>query len=441
MLTRRAAFTAALAALGSTALPATTTTALPRAPAAGTPAPHATPPRPAPSRPAGARSPGRPLAATLPRPTGRHPVATLSVPLTDTTRTDPFAPHPGPRELMVQLWYPATTAPPRPSAPYTDPGTAAALEVAWGMRPGVLAAVTTHARTGDLSSLGARTGGPGAGGPRTGSPGAGGPRTGGRPAPGTRTAVVLSHGRGASRALTSGLAEELASRGHLVAAVDHTYDAAAVRFPDGRLVRGALPAEPDDWDAQDRLEVAVRAADLRCVADALCRRRRPLAGVAVRRVGLLGHSLGGAAAAEAMRLDRRFVAGLDLDGGLFGTTVPETGLDRPFLLLTSSPDHPTWARWRAHHRHWGRHLHLAGGGHLTATDVPALAHAAGLRERWPEPLYAEFLGTLAPARAAAVTRAYTTAFFDKFLLGHRRPLLDGPVPRYPEIEFRWTRGR
>lgn len=387
MFTRRAALTVALATLGSAALPTATAAALPRA------ATH----------------------AVLPRPSGRHFVGTRSLPLTDFGRTDPFASHPGPRELMVQLWYPTGSSVPaphrrNPAAPYTDPGTAVALEAGFGMRPGVLNGVGTHARAG------------------------------GRPAPGTRSAVVLSHGRGASRILTSGLAEELASHGHLVAGVDHTYDAAAVRFPDGRLVLGALPAEPDDWDAQDRLEVSVRAADLRCVADALCRRGRSLAGVPVQRVGVLGHSLGGAAAAEALRTDRRFVAGLDLDGGLFGTTVAETGLDRPFLLLTSSPDHETWARWRNRHRHWGRHLHLAGGGHLSATDVPALADAAGLRERWPEPLFSEYLGAIAPHRAATVTRACATAFFDRFLLGLHRPLLDAPGPRYPELRLLWTRG-
>ncbi|MFF6904764.1 alpha/beta hydrolase family protein [Streptomyces sp. NPDC012389] len=392
MFTRRAALAVALAALGSGALPTAPATAA-----------------------AHPRSPATAPVAVLPRPTGRHSVSTRSLPLTDFGRTDPFASRPGPRKLMVQLWYPTGSPAPaphprNPAVPYTDPGTAAALEADWGMRPGVLKGVGTHARAG------------------------------GRPAPGARSAVVLSHGRGASRILTSGLAEELASHGHLVAAVDHTYDAAAVRFPDGRLVLGALPAEPDDWDAQDRLEVAVRAADLRCVADALGRRRRPLAGVAVHRIGLLGHSLGGAAAAEAMRTDRRFVAGLDLDGGLFGTTVPETGLDRPFLLLTSSPDHETWANWRAHHRSWGRHLHLAGGGHLSATDVPALADAAGLRERWPEPLFSDYLGTIAPHRAATVTRACTTAFFDRFLLGLHRPLLDAPGHRHPELRFLWTRG-
>ncbi|MCD9900980.1 hypothetical protein LUR56_15210 [Streptomyces sp. MT29] len=244
MFTRRAALTVALAALGTGALPTATATAasasaLPRS---------ASPPYCAPHRQA----------------LRRHPV-----PAAHRLRAyGPVRLAPGPRKLMVQLWYPTGSPAPAPhprspAVPYTDPGTAAALEADWGMRPGVLKGVGTHARAG------------------------------GRPVPGIRSAVVVSHGRGASRILTSGLAEELASHGHLVAAVDHTYDAAAVRFPDGRLVLGALPAEPDDWDAQDRLEVSVRAADLRCVADALCRRGRPpRRGYPVQRVGLLGHSLG-----------------------------------------------------------------------------------------------------------------------------------------------------
>ncbi|ARI52463.1 MULTISPECIES: hypothetical protein [unclassified Streptomyces] len=106
-----------------------------------------------------------------------------------------------------------------------------------------------------------------------------------------------------------------------------------------------------------------------------------------------------------------------------------------------APSAPSSGEAPAPTRHAAFTAALAGGGHLTATDVPALAHAAGLRERWPEPLYAKFLGTLAASRAATVTRAYTTAFSGRFLLGHRRPLLDGPTPRHPEIGFRWTRGR
>ncbi|GLF93345.1 alpha/beta hydrolase [Streptomyces yaizuensis] len=343
----------------------------------------------------------------LPRPTGGHPVGTLSFPVVDHTRTDPFAGRPGPRELMTQLWFPLTgdDRDRGAAAPYTEPPTATVLERSWGAPPGSLARIRTGVRTA-------------------------------RRAPRRPTLVMISHGRGATRALTTALAAELASHGHLVAAVDHTHDAAAVHFPDGRLVLGNLPAEPADWDAQDRLETAVRAADLRTVADELTARR-----LAPARIGLLGHSMGGAAAAEAMRQDRRFAAGLDLDGGLFGTTVPDTGLDRPFLLLTSSPEHETWVRWRAAHRGWGRHLHLLGGGHLSATDLAGYAGPLGLRGSWPDPVWRELFGTLHPDRATAAIRACAVAFFGRFLAGRPAPLLRGPSARFPEVAFHWSRGR
>ncbi|MGW6461359.1 alpha/beta hydrolase [Streptomyces sp. NPDC055078] len=345
---------------------------------------------------AAAVSPGRPL--RLPSPTGRYPIATRAFPVVDRTRTDPFAPRSGPRELMVQLWFPApgTGA---AHARYTHPGTAAVLENTWGATPGSLARI------------------------RTGVPEARRPVR--RP-----TLILLSHGRGSVRALTTSLATELASHGHLVAAVDHTHDAAAVHFPDGRLILGTLPAVPDDWDAQDRLETGVRAADLRTVADVLSV-RHPIKP----RIGVLGHSMGGPAAAEAMRQDRRFLAGLDLDGGLFGTAVADTGLDRPFLLLASSPDHETWARWRAAHQGWGRQLRLIGGGHLSGTDLPHYAEAIGLPAHWRDSL-----GTLAPDRATAAVRAYSVDFFGRFLAQRPAPLLRGPSSRFPEITFQWARG-
>lgn len=370
---------------------------------------------------ASARTSALPVAGRglrLPAPTGPGTVVTRAFPLVDRARTDPFAPLPRPRELMVQLWFATDrddselgTESERGGgghgglSAYIPPATAAVLEGEWGVAAGSLARI------------------------RTGVPAV---RRGGR----RPTLILLSHGRGAARSLTTSLAVELASHGHLVAAVDHTYDAAAVHFPDGRLIRGNLPSAPADWDAQDRLETGVRAADLRFVADRLIADR-----LAPPRVGLLGHSMGGPAAAEAMRQDRRFVAGLDLDGGLFGTTVADTGLDRPFLLLTSSPDHESWARWRAAQHGWGRHLHLAGGGHLSATDLPSYAEAIGLRQVWPDTLWREFMGTIEPDRATEVVRAYTVAFFGRFLAHRPAPLLRGPAARFPEVEFRWSRGR
>lgn len=44
-------------------------------------------------------------------------------------------------------------------------------------------------------------------------------------------------------------------------------------------------------------------------------------------------------------------------------------------------------------------------------------------------------GPIDPSRMAEITTAYTLAFFGKHLKGEASPLLDGPSPEYPEVEF------
>ncbi|WP_406194512.1 alpha/beta hydrolase [Kitasatospora sp. NBC_01560] len=392
MIGRRSLLTAAGAGGAALTLPAT--------------AARAASPGPAPS-PGGAA----PERIDLPAPTGDRPIGTVSLHLVDRARQDPFSPVPAPRELMVQLWYPATATTGRPRAPYLSPRVAAAVEQRLPLEPGVLVRLRPTARLGAPA------------------------------APGALPLLVLSHGRTGGRSNCTALAEELAARGYLVAAVDHTYDAAAVEFPDGRVVLGALEDDPADPDAADRKEISTRVGDLRFVVTELTTggtaRRPGLPRADRHRTGVLGHSMGGAAAAEAVRQDDRFAAGLDLDGGLFGSPVPHTGLNRPFLLLTSLADHDTWRLWREHQRGWGRQLRIRTAGHLSFTDLPHAAGPGRLAEHLPAEVYSELFGTVAPSRATALARAYTLAHFDRVLRGCPAPLLDGPTPRHPEVDFVW----
>ncbi|MFG3055188.1 alpha/beta hydrolase family protein [Kitasatospora sp. NPDC048239] len=391
MITRRSLL--ALAGLGGAAL------TLPGAPAWAT----------------AAAAPARPRVIDLPPPTLRRPVGTVSLHLVDRARQDPFAPIPGPRELMVQLWYPALGTAGRARAPYTTPRVAAAIDTTLPLDPGTIAAVRPTARTGAPA------------------------------APGALPLLLMGHGRKGGRSNCTALAEELAAHGYLVAAIDHTYDATAVEFPDGRLVRSALLDDPADWDAADRKEITARVGDLRFVATELTENRTDahsgLPTADPRRIGVLGHSMGGAAAAEAVRQDDRFAAGLDLNGGLFGSPVPELGLDRPFLLLTALPDHDTWQHWREHQNAWGRQLRMRDAGHLSFTDLPHTAAPGNLAGHIPADAYAALLGTITPTRATELTRAYTRGYFDHVLRGRPAPLLNSPSPRFPEIEFHWSPDR
>ena len=80
-------------------------------------------------------------------------------------------------------------------------------------------------------------------------------------------------------------------------------------------------------------------------------------------------------------------------------------------------------------------LTLAGSMILFSLDygllpfIPTSAKKAGL-------------GTIDPARALTITKAYVEAFFGKYLEGRKSPLLDGPSPEYPEItSSKQTRNR
>ncbi|GLZ41810.1 hypothetical protein [Actinokineospora sp. NBRC 105648] len=227
------------------------------------------------------------------------------------------------------------------------------------------------------------------------------------------------------------LAEDLASHGYLVVAVDHTYEAAAVKFPDGRVLYNNRPA--DESVEQRDAAITVRADDLRFVLTEVERRW----SVDVRRVVAVGHSAGGATAAEAAQSDSRFRAALNMDGA-FSSRVTRAGVPRPTLLLSGAWDFDNWVQWRGAQQTWGRHLAASGMGHYSFTDAPYFIEPAHLRERLPAPVFAELFGTVAPARAIEVQRTYVRAFLDRHLFGVPSPLLNRATPRFPEVSVRWS---
>ena len=151
--------------------------------------------------------------------------------------------------------------------------------------------------------------------------------------------------------------EELASQGFVVVSLCHPYSTGVTVFPNGRIVRAN--------DAGSRFEVLkkrhegsleevekerntvgeVWLADVRFVLDSLTELNKHddlLAGrMDLSRVGIFGHSFGGATAAAAVQTDRRFKAGINLDGSDLGKTRGESIRDR-FVWLCSEP--PDFAR-------------------------------------------------------------------------------------------------
>ncbi|GLW98982.1 lipase [Microtetraspora sp. NBRC 16547] len=376
---------------------------------------------PATSKTTGSAGPATsPVRLVLPAPTGPHRIGTVALHLVDGSRRDPWVPTVGKRELMVSLWYPARKADHHPLAPWMPASAAESYLRDIGVPPGRLLLGTTHGRQG--APLDGRLG---------------------------RLPVVLySPGANASRSYGTGVVEELASRGYLVVTIDHTYDAAVVEFPGGRVAKNPR-GEIADYAKAAR----VRAEDVRFVLNELTAlnagrnpdaEARPLpsglrGALDLKRIGMFGHSLGGASTSSAMYADRRIKAGLGLDGAVIGP-VAGAGLDRPYMVvdtpgkggMSTNPALRTfWSKLRG----WRLNVTVKGAAHNSfGDDVQLIPLAAPLVGLTTEEV-TESVGAIPTARALAFQRAYPRAFFDLHLRGKRSPLLDGPTPRFPEVTY------
>ncbi|MEV6401146.1 alpha/beta hydrolase [Streptomyces sp. NPDC051907] len=347
--------------------------------------------------------------ARLPLPTGPYGVGSSVLHLVDRSRTDPWVPSADARELMVTLHYPAAGHASGRPARYATTEEAKALVRAYDLEPAVqaekLAAMRTHSRV-DA-----------------------------RPAKGKHPLVVLSPGFSVSRYTLTSLAEDLASRGYIVASVDHAYESNGISLPDGRLLTCVACTALGEGGVHPSVSTTTRAKDVSFVLDRLTGRHpawRHAKSIDTKRVGMAGHSIGGASAATAMAGDPRVKAGVNMDGS-FWEPLPADGLGgRPFMLLGTDDDthrpggeDKSWDQTWAGLGGWKRWLTVAGSEHFTFSDSPVITDNFGLPPQSPLPA----------DRAVSITRAYVAAFFDEHLRGVAQPLLAGPSSANPEVKF------
>jgi hypothetical protein len=334
----------------------------------------------------------------LPAPTGNRPVGSTQVYLKDTSRPDPWVPSVPYRELMVSLFYPAVSAQ-GPKTQYLTAAESAALLSGSGLDvpPDLLTRLVTNS-VADA-----------------------------RPAGSHLPLVVLSPGYTKPRATLSALAEDLASHGYAVALVGHTYENAGQSFPDGRFAGCASCEVPHDSAFWTKVELG-RAADVSFVLDSLTRSKKWAPLIDASRIGMAGHSMGGASTLPTMVADPRVLAGIDIDGT---TEVPLTppGLSRPFMFMshqlaaTACAPNVPWERDWAQLTGWRRWAEVAGTQHASFTDVGLVGDQLGV----------DTGTTTTAARTQEITRTYVNAFFDQHLRGEARPVLD--EPGYPEVSF------
>jgi dienelactone hydrolase len=166
--------------------------------------------------------------------------------------------------------------------------------------------------------------------------------------------IFYEHSWTGHRAENEAQVEQLASRGFVVVAIDHPGQAERVKYADGRVILGKLPAILDlttdagvsDFETLAEKCITERIGDLHLVKAALTNGgASQLAGrLLLDRVGIVGYSFGGTCALRICAEDPAFYAGANEDGFFLGKRMPAGPFlffdeEMPaFLLKDASPD-------------------------------------------------------------------------------------------------------
>ncbi len=356
----------------------------------------------------------------LPVPTGPHSIGTHTYHWVDRSREEWFTEKNfrDARQLMVQIWYPAAPEEGDNPVPYFDyPEIRGPALAAAGNFPSFTLAYQHLTKTHSYADAPVANGGP-------------------------FPVLILSHGLSGIRFYHTALIEELVSRGYVVVAPNHPYDANVTIFPDGssadyRSDIGPKVVNKDSVRIRHR-QLNTRVEDIRFILDqmekvesgntqSLLSRHLDL-----EKVGVLGHSFGGATSVEASGRDARIKACLALDSwslAMADSTI-ERGLEQPLLYMGRPiwPDSRNDARIRSlleNNSSPAYHLTLEETHHFDYTDIPLFS---------PFLKYVGKSGEIPGRRVVEIVNRYTVEFFDMNLRGLESELFSGKLA-YPEVRF------
>src|SRR5215472_2610347 len=333
---------------------------------------------------------------SAPSVSGSVRVGTKEVDMVDFSREDPYTANGAPRELLVRLWYPA--------------------EVSGGCTPAAYAASKVWDRFSELVGVPLPS-------VNTNS------CTDAPVMDGVHPIVIFTPGYTGTMTDYTFLFEDLASRGYIVASVDHTFEATAVEFTDGRFVQSVFGSYLGGIFRGDvsamTFAVSVRLHDLQFVLNELDEMNKDsgnaFAGkLDMSRIALAGHSMGGVTTLLGLQQDPRFKAGVVIDGD-FTNTMPSPTLT-PVLILGMGRQQWAGEECSLWNELDGPRLavNFLGADHMTPTEGVWIAEGA-----IPA-------GDMGVDKTVTALRRYVAAFLDANLRG--RPwdsLLFGSTAEFP----------
>lgn len=273
--------------------------------------------------------------------------------------------------------------------------------------------------------------------------------------------VIICHGMGTSRILHSSQAEELASHGFIVAAIDHTYNTIATAFPDGRVTGYKAELTLNDFYSSTSRVGDIWTEDVNFVINQM--EKLNSGGRAVKfkekidlnNIGIMGHSFGGATAFNAFYNNKKIKAGIDMDGSLYEMGNKDK-IAKPFMFMQSedsirqknkeimndelkrgklSRDKYNQIIERQEKenniindtiKHGGYSIYIEGTSHYNFTDLQLFSELLKLTG---------MTGKIKGKRGAYIVNQYVLDFFNKYLKETEGKLMNGPDSKYPEVKF------
>jgi hypothetical protein len=264
-------------------------------------------------------------------------------------------------------------------------------------------------------------------------------------APGNHPVLLYAPSWGSTRSDNSAQAENLASHGFVVVAMDDLYPERPMDFSSPASMQSTLRWANEKARLQARASLRVLEALDIAASDV---KSHFYGHLDFDRVGMYGFSFGGAVAAEAASLDSRIRAAADLDGWIFSDAAG-FGVPRPFMIMSTSAQDDLEATRRdpAGHRYsdvfdkinfrqmtnglqryGGYFLSISGTQHFNFSDAALLP---SFRRTG--------LGSISGARGARIVATYLTQFFGRYLNDTPAPLLEvgveGGAPTAPRYNF------
>jgi hypothetical protein len=363
---------------------------------------------------------------TLPVPTGHFAVGRTTFTWMSEAETDDLAPGTK-RQVLAWVWYPATRSAADGPTEYLPAPWRAALEGRQGtfMRT-FFKRDSSLVRAHSLSNAAVS------------------------PEKHSYPVVVLRAGGSALTTDFTTLAEDLASHGYFVVGFDAPYRSFVVVLPDGRVVTRspAYNVENANGNLADPVIgklLAMWTSDTAFVVSQLQRLNDDTSGgfdgrMDLQRLGMFGHSFGGATALQFCHVDSRCKAALDLDGIPFGSVVGD-GLTKPGMFLLS--DHsremadPSSRQVLAEIQSIydrlprGRlYLTIRTANHFSFSDQILLNSRAAMSL-----LRVAGIGGLDARRGLAISADYVHTFFDVYLNGAPDAALTSLAGKYREIRI------